>query len=46
MSKASADHAAWQQATGVVERSLTEFVARMDDRTIYYARNKRYKVNR
>lgn len=45
-SKAAADHAAWQQATGALDRSLTDFVASTGNGAIYYARNKRYRVNR
>ena len=46
-SKAAASHAAWQQATGIVERSLSDKVAELSGRgAIYYARNRYYNVGR
>lgn len=46
-SKSAARHAAWQQATGVIERSLTDKVAELSGSgAIYYARNRYYDVGR
>lgn len=41
-------HAAWQVATGILERSLTEKVASFGSgsSTIYFSKNKSYNVNR
>ena len=41
-------HAAWQVATGILERSLTEKVASFGNgsSTIYFSKNKSYNVNR
>lgn len=45
-SDSSAKHAAWQKATGVLERDLSEFVSNTGRGLTYFARNKKYKVNR
>lgn len=45
MSKSSAKHAAWQKATGDLERSLTKKAASTQG-VIYVSKNKPYKVNR
>lgn len=47
-SSQAAKHAAWQVATGVLERSLTDKVASFgnDRDTIYFSKNKKYNVNR
>lgn len=45
--KAAARHAAWQQATGAIERSLSDKVAELSGSgAIYYARNRYYNVGR
>lgn len=47
MSTRAAKHAAWQQATGDLERKLSDKVAELSSNgAIYYARNRRYNVNR
>ena len=45
MSQSAAKHAAWQKATGDLERSLTKKAARTQG-VIYISKNKPYKVNR
>lgn len=42
----AARHAAWQQATGELERQLSDKVSSLGAAVVYYAKNKRYKVNR
>lgn len=39
-------HAAWQVATGVLERSLANKVHSLGNGTIYFSRNRSYNVNR
>lgn len=46
MSVPAARHAAWQQATGYLERSLTDHVSDTGNGSIYVSRNRRYNVNR
>lgn len=47
MSSGQARHAAWQQATGKLERSLSDKAASLKSNgVIYYSKNKKYDVNR
>lgn len=46
MSDKAARHAAWQQATGNLERSLTDHVSSTGNGAIYISKNRRYNVNR
>ena len=47
MSTQAAKHVAWQKATGDLERKLSDKVAELSSNgAIYYARNRRYNVNR
>ena len=47
MSKKSARHAAWQQATGNIERRLAQKAKSLESQGVFYfAKNNRYNVNR